>query len=114
AVTIDSGAVYGSDPAKNFACHINAQRMQRIKDFCHSLNIPHHVIHAEEQFSERVTERWLSQKICGAISDQCFNCHKMRMMLLYEKMIECGAEGIATGHFAKVYANPMTSEVSVS
>lgn len=114
AVTIQGSAPYGANPAKNFACHIDANKLQKIKDFCHSLNIPHHIVMADDLFAEKVTERWISQKICGAIKDQCFSCHKMRMMMLYEKMIECEAERIVTGHFAKVYTNPTTSEVSIS
>lgn len=114
AVTIDSGSVYGSDPAQNFSCHIESTRLQKIKDFCHSINIPLHVIKSSEVFNEEVVERWIAQKLCGAIKDQCFSCHKMRMRLLYDKMIEHKADGIVTGHFAKVYTNPTTGEVSIS
>lgn len=114
AVTIDSGQNLGIDPDKNFACHLTTERMQQIKDFCHALNIPHYVISGADAFSEQVMERWMSQKICGAIKDQCFNCHKMRMAFLYEKMKELGAERMATGHFAKIYLNPTTQEVTIS
>ncbi len=114
AVTIAPGPSFTTDPDKNFACHINQERLQKIKDFCHSLNIPHHLIQADESFTDKVAGRWISQKICGAIKDQCFSCHKMRMRFLFEKMIELGASGIATGHFAKVYMNPTNGDVSIS
>ncbi len=114
AVAIDATSNTGFDSDKNLSCHIDSARMQQIRDFCHSLNIPLHVINATDAFSENVIERWVSQKICGAIKDQCFNCHKMNMFLLYEKMKELGAEKMVTGHFAKVIYNTTTDEVSVS
>ncbi len=114
AVTIDSGPVFGTDPSQNFSCHIESARLQKIKDFCHSINIPLHIVKSSEIFNEEVVERWISQKLCGAIKDQCFSCHKMRLRLLYEKMIEYKADAIVTGHFAKVYTNPTTGEVSIS
>lgn len=114
AVTILPSANFTADPDKNFACHINSEKVQKIKDFCHSLNIPLHLVQADEAFADKVASRWISQKICGAINDQCFSCHKMRMRFLYEKMIELGASGIGTGHFAKVYTNPTNGDVSIS
>lgn len=114
AVTLDMGPSFSNAPEKTFSCHINSERMHKIKNFCHSLNIPHHIIPIGSQFSDQVVDRWISQKLLGKMKDQCMNCHQMRMAVLYEKMIEVGADAIATGHFAKVHLHPTTKIVSIN
>lgn len=86
-----------------FSCHLEQTRLEKLKEFCHKLGIPHQVIKASEEFKEYVIGTWTADKVSGRYANPCLNCHDLRMKLLYQKMLEVGARYMATGHYAKVF-----------
>lgn len=86
-----------------FSCHLDQTRLDKLKDFCHKLGIPHQTIKATEEFKEFVVGKWQANRVTGKYANPCFNCHELRMQLLYQKMLEVGARYMATGHYAKVF-----------
>ncbi len=89
--------------AQRFSCHKTQAHLDKLKEFCHKLGIPHQVIKASEEFKEYVVGTWASERVSGQYANPCLNCHELRMKLLHKKMIEVGARYMATGHFAKVF-----------
>lgn len=85
------------------SCHLNPTRLEAIREFCHQLGIPHFVVKASEEFKEEVVERWMASRVTGTKSHACWNCHDLRMKLLYQKMVSLDAQGLATGHLAKLF-----------
>jgi len=86
-----------------FSCHLEQARLEKLKEFCHKLGIPHQVIKASEDFKEYVIGSWTADRVSGKYANPCLNCHDLRMQLLYQKMLEVGASYMATGHYAKVF-----------
>lgn len=94
---------FTGDGSKIFSCHTDQNKLEEMKEFCHKIGIPLHIIKASNEFKESVVEPWLADKAMGKFPKPCWNCHELRMKLIYEKMVEVGAKHIATGHFAKLF-----------
>jgi tRNA-specific 2-thiouridylase len=61
------------------------------------------VVKASDEFKEEVVGDWLNGRIAGTKGNQCWNCHELRMKLLFAKMKDVDAQGLATGHLAKLF-----------
>lgn len=114
AVTvINTWEDYPGDSEKVFACNVSQPKIDKIKEFCHKLGIPHHSLKITNEFKETVIEPWMADKVSGKFPKPCWNCHELRMKLVYEKMKELDARHIATGHFAKLFHNDTHGTVFV-
>ncbi|MBA2404066.1 MAG: hypothetical protein H0V66_04780 [Bdellovibrionales bacterium] len=91
------------DTSGVLSCHLDQTHLDSIKEFCHSIGIPHFVVKASDEFKEEVVESWVTSRMTGSKPNQCWNCHELRMRVLNEKMIELEASGLATGHLAKLF-----------
>lgn len=91
------------DNSKILSCDVDNDKLTSIKEFCHQLGIAYHIIQASDEFKDEVVEKWTTSRITGTKSNQCWNCHELRMKLLYRKMLELQAEQLATGHLAKIF-----------
>lgn len=106
AVTVvNSWEELGAHSESALSCHLTPLRLEKLKEFCRSLNIPHQVVKLSSEFKEEVIGPWIAQKIEGKKPQVCWNCHDLRMRTLYEKMKEVGAEKLATGHYAKIFTH---------
>lgn len=94
---------YKDDASKVLSCHMDQPQIDSIREFCHQLGIPHMVIKASDEFKESVVENWVASKISGVKPNPCWSCHDLRLRLLYQKMVEVDAQGLATGHLAKLF-----------
>lgn len=110
---VNSWENYSADQSNVLSCLISNEKLDAIKAFCQQMNIPHVTIKAGNEFQEEVVEPWLGSRVTGTLMRPCSVCHILRMNMLYEKMLEMGADTLATGHFAKLYANEQTKTVSV-
>lgn len=114
AVTvINSWDAYPEDQIQTMSCHIGPDKLNQIKEFCHSLSIPHIVVKAGDEFYESVVEKWMGSRLTGTKSLACWSCHELRMRILSEKMKEVHATKIATGHFAKIFQHESHGTVYV-
>ncbi len=91
------------DKSGLLSCSIDESQLQLITDFCQQLKIPLEVVKLTSEFQAKIVEKWVSSKLTGVISNACWDCHGLRMKVLYEKMLEFKAQFIATGHFAKIF-----------
>lgn len=94
---------YKDDASKVLSCQMDQPQIDNIREFCHQLGIPHVVVKAVDEFKDVVVENWVASKITGTKGNPCWNCHELRMRILHQKMIELDAQGIATGHLAKLF-----------
>ncbi len=114
AVTVmNSWDTLKTDQASVLSCHITHPKIERIKDFCHKLNIPLHIVNSNAEFNEEVASPWISDKVLGKFPKPCWSCHEVRMHLLHHKMLELGAKQIVTGHYAKLFRHDSKGTVFV-
>ncbi len=94
---------FKADRSKNLSCFIDDKRIQFIQDFCQQLKIPVEMVKSSGEFVTNVVDSWVGSKLTGTLSSACWSCHELRMRILFEKMNAFGAQGIATGHYAKIF-----------
>lgn len=104
---------YTGDAEKVFACNVSTPKVDQIKEFCTKLGIAHHTLKITAEFKETVIEPWMADRVSGKFPKPCWNCHELRMKLVYEKMKELDAKHLATGHFAKLFHNDTHGTVFV-
>jgi tRNA U34 2-thiouridine synthase MnmA/TrmU len=94
---------FKGDPSSSLSCFLKQTDLESIRDFCHQLGIPHLIIKSIDDFKEVVVGNWVGSKMTGIFSDPCWNCHELRMKLLFQKTIELEAHSLATGHMGKIF-----------
>lgn len=84
-------------------CHIN--NLDSVKKFCDDLKIPFYATDAKSEYDSKVIDPLVSNRLSAKANTSCFNCTRLRIKILYEKMIKLDADYISTGHFCKVHKN---------
>ena len=89
-------------------CHI--ADLDSVNRFCEKINIPFYATDTKPQFEAEVLDTLITNKLTARANSSCFNCTRMRIKVLYDKMKQLNADFIATGHFCKVYKNFSSDE----
>lgn len=92
-------------------CHL--LDLEQIKAFCEKINIPFFATDAKSQFDSDVMDALVARKLVADANNSCFDCTKMRIHILYEKMKKLKAEYISTGHYCKIHKNLNSSQYFV-
>jgi tRNA-specific 2-thiouridylase len=73
------------------------------------LGFPHYVIDAADTFAERVVEPFVAEYLAGRTPNPCARCNEhVKFGLLWQRARELGAARLATGHYARIGADPET------
>ena len=73
------------------------------------LGFPHYVIDAAETFAERVVGPFVAEYLAGRTPNPCARCNEhVKFGLLWQRARELGAARLATGHYARIGADPET------
>jgi tRNA-specific 2-thiouridylase len=68
---------------------------------CQLLNIPLHYLYLEGPFKSRIIDYFCLEYSLGRTPNPCIRCNKnIKFGLLLDKVIEMGADYLATGHYA--------------
>ncbi len=84
------------------------EREQAMERQCARLDIPLHILDVRREFKQRVINPFARAYAAGHTPNPCGLCNpRVKFGLLLDKCRELGAEGIATGHYARrtPYAN---------
>src|SRR3989475_10214929 len=98
----------GDGPAQHRCCSLDD--VYDAKAVAQHLKFPHYVVNFEAQFEERVVRPFVNQYLSGRTPIACTNCNtdvKFEPLLRMARQI--GAEGLATGHYARIRRNDETS-----
>ncbi|MBI4320941.1 MAG: tRNA 2-thiouridine(34) synthase MnmA [Chloroflexi bacterium] len=67
------------------------------------LGIPHYVLNFRDLFAATVIEDFLHEYSCGRTPNPCIRCNEfVKFDALLKRAAELGADGLATGHYARV------------
>jgi tRNA-specific 2-thiouridylase len=73
------------------------------------LGFPHYVIDAADTFAERVVAPFVAEYLAGRTPNPCARCNEhVKFGLLWQRARELGAARLATGHYARIGADPET------
>ncbi len=94
----------GAGPAQHRCCSLDD--VYDAKSVAQHLSFPHYVVNFEEQFEARVVRPFVDHYLAGRTPIACTNCNtdvKFEPLLRMARQI--GAEGLATGHYARIRRN---------
>ncbi|MCW8130384.1 MAG: tRNA 2-thiouridine(34) synthase MnmA [Planctomycetota bacterium] len=79
------------------------------KDVAHALGMPHYVLEMAESFSHLVIDQFIDEYSRGRTPSPCVRCNeRVKSKGLVQKAKELGCEALATGHYARIDADPAT------
>lgn len=79
--------------------------VDKIAQACDRLGIEFYATNAQDCYETQVLDPLIANKLTGKANATCFNCHRMRMHILWNKMQQLKLDSFATGHYAKVSKN---------
>lgn len=93
-----------SDPANDGeASCCSAQAVRTARSICHGLGIPHLTVDLRRQFERGVVAPFLEGYAAGDTPNPCIVCNgKVRLAPMIALADRLGAEGLATGHYARL------------
>src|SRR3989442_6968941 len=97
----------GNGPAQHRCCSLDD--VYDAKSVAQHLSFPHYVVNFEEQFEALVARTFVVHYLAGRAPIGCTNCNtdvKFEPLLRMARQI--GAEGLATGHYARIRRNDET------
>jgi tRNA-uridine 2-sulfurtransferase len=73
---------------------------------CAKIGIPHYVLNYREPFHDKVIAPFIADYRRGRTPNPCINCNRyIKFDALMEKSLALGARYLATGHYARVFAD---------
>ena len=73
------------------------------------LGIPHYIVNFEERFEETVVADFVREYLAGRTPIPCVHCNgDLKFSTLMARARALGADGLATGHYARVERDPRT------
>src|SRR3990167_5821756 len=81
--------------------------IQDAKRAAQILDIPHYVLDFAKDISDHIIDDFTSEYLSGRTPNPCVRCNQfLKFGTLYKKVMQLGADHLATGHYAKVHYNP--------
>jgi len=79
-----------------------------------ALDIPHYIVNFERQFQETVVSNFVREYVSGRTPIPCTHCNSdLKFATLLDRALALGAESVATGHYARVELDSITSRYSL-
>lgn len=70
---------------------------------CHTLGIPHEIMHAVDRFDRDIISNFVEEYRAGRTPNPCVRCNRMiKFGALYQRMDEMGLDYVAMGHYARL------------
>lgn len=75
------------------------------------LDIPHYVFNFADVINDSIIENFTSEYLSGRTPNPCVRCNQfLKFGALYDKVMNLGADYLATGHYAKIHFNADTDD----
>ncbi len=79
------------------------QDIEDAKAIAAVLSMPHHLLNFNDNFKEKVVDKFVACYECGITPNPCIDCNRyLKFEKLYERAKELGLDYIVTGHYAIV------------
>lgn len=80
---------------------------EELAALCKRLGVPFHALDLRREFEELVISPFMQAYVAGETPNPCAHCNRhLKFGLLQDRMLELGAERVATGHYARIAEAP--------
>ncbi|MDH4468829.1 MAG: hypothetical protein QE271_12290 [Bacteriovoracaceae bacterium] len=88
--------------------HLKCQEdnVEKMRKICDALSVPLFLVDMKQVFEEEVIETALNAELLKMAFHPCFHCAKIKLIVLYQKMIKLDQDYFAMGYYAKVRSAP--------
>ncbi len=81
---------------------------------CNKLNIPYYVLNFRQVFKEQVIDYFVDEYLSGRTPNPCIACNTfVKWEALLNRALQLEADGIATGHYARLEVHPVTHRLTL-
>jgi tRNA-specific 2-thiouridylase len=99
----DQGPGQDADAAAKFGTCCTIDDLYDARRVAASLGIKHYIVNYESRFDEQVVSNFIREYGAGRTPIPCAHCNAdLKFSTLLERAIALGADGLATGHYARV------------
>jgi len=96
------------DSKKPSCCGVDG--IQDAKRAAQILDIPHYVLDFAQDINDYIIDDFVSEYLSGRTPNPCVRCNQhLKFGTLYEKVMNLGADYLATGHYGKIEFNEETN-----
>ena len=101
--------LYDQSGGESFGRCCSLEDLHDARRVAAAINIPHYILNYERQFDEHVVSNFVREYARGRTPIPCAHCNSdLKFATLVEHARGFGAEAVATGHYARVAADPVT------
>jgi len=91
-----------------WADHSQEDTIANLEHTCQLLNIPLHKLNFETEFRSTVIDYFCHEYSSGRTPNPCITCNqRIKFGLLLDRVLEMGADYLATGHYARIEHLPI-------
>lgn len=92
-----------SDPAHSFGSCCSLDDLHDARRVAAAIDIPHYILNFERQFEQQVVSNFVREYSSGRTPLPCARCNSdLKFATLADRAARLGADGVATGHYARV------------
>jgi tRNA-uridine 2-sulfurtransferase len=100
----------GSSGERSFGSCCTIDDLYDARRVARALGIPHYILNLERQFDEQVVSNFIREYASGRTPIPCARCNSdLKFSTLLTRARGFGADIVATGHYARLGRDPMTS-----
>ncbi|OGR57697.1 MAG: tRNA 2-thiouridine(34) synthase MnmA [Elusimicrobia bacterium GWC2_51_8] len=85
------------------SCCGGASSVLKARSSAHAIGIRHYFKNAQELFSKKVVDNFVSVYLSGGTPNPCVECNRhLKFSRLFDFALDLGASALATGHYARI------------
>src|SRR5262249_22157132 len=101
--------LYDQSGGESFGRCCSLEDLHDARRVAAAINIPHYILNYERRFDEHLVSNLVQEYARGRTPIPCAHCNSdLKFAALVEHARGFGAEAVATGHYARVAADPVT------
>lgn len=105
------------DPMEEIREHGGCCSIAAVNDarkVANTLGIPYYVLNFKQDFAEKVIDYFVEEYAAGRTPNPCIACNRyVKFEMLLSKALGFGAEYLATGHYARIWQDPVTGRFAL-
>ena len=91
--------------------HCQEGPIDGLRKICDGLSVPLYLVDMKQVFAEEIVDTALNSELMKLDFHPCFHCAKLKLIVLYQKMLKLEHDYFALGYYAKI-RNPISKNIN--